>query len=50
MIDLGVIEIIFKYFKIVLFGEVFDSLKVDFYIFFLLKFEVISIFIFDVNM
>lgn len=48
-IDLGVIETIPKHSKIVLPGEAFDSLKIDPYTFFLLKFEATSTSISDAN-
>ncbi len=48
-IDLGVIETIPKHSKIVLPGEVFDSLKVDPYTFFLPKIEATSTSVSDAN-
>nr|ABV44134.1 putative outer membrane protein [Helicobacter pylori] len=49
VIDLGVIETIPKHSKIVLPGEVFDSLKIDPYTFFLPKIEATSTSISDTN-
>ncbi|WP_367695223.1 hypothetical protein [Helicobacter pylori] len=49
VIDLGVIETIPKHSKIVLPGEVFDSLKVDPYTFFLPKIEATSTSVSDAN-
>ncbi len=49
VIDLGVIETIPKYSKIVLPGEAFDSLKIDPYTFFLPKIEATSTSISDAN-
>ncbi|WQW87127.1 outer membrane protein [Helicobacter pylori] len=48
-IDLGVIETIPKHSKIVLPGEAFDSLKIDPYTFFFLKFEATSTSVSDAN-